>query len=98
MSIAFYEEIGFSSEPASDQLTLIWNGDCYAFLQRFNNLELADNFMLQICVTDIQEAYKRCNNSVYKTKISEVNIAPWGKVFYLWGPSGELLHITELHQ
>ena len=97
ISIAFYEEIGFSSEPVSEDLTLIYNGDCYAFLQQFYREDFAQNFMLQICVEDIQEAHSRSSNSVHKTKISAITNESWGKVFYLWGPSGELLHITELH-
>ena len=37
-----------------------------------------------------------CSRSLYKTKISSIEQQHWGSVFYLWGPSGELLHITEL--
>jgi len=60
------------------------------------NPELANNFMLQICVADIQDAFDLCSRSLHKTKISSIEQQHWGSVFYLWGPSGELLHITEL--
>ena len=56
----------------------------------------ANNFMLQICVDDIHTAYEICSKAQHKTKISDISEERWGKVFYLWGPSGELLHITEL--
>jgi formyltetrahydrofolate synthetase len=96
ISKSFYSEIGFNSEYVTDALTLFENGDCLFFLQRFYNEELSNNFMLQICVTDIYEAHEICSNSKNKTKITPVQQESWGKVFYLWGPVGELLHITQL--
>lgn len=95
-SIRFYQQIGFHTDYVSDDLTLCTNGDCQLFLQRFYQQELADNFMLQICVENIDEAYARCFESAEKSKISDISQQPWGKVFFLWGPSGELLHMTEL--
>ncbi len=96
VSQRFYTEIGFTPEYVSNDLTLFQNGECVFFLQRFYNQELARNFMLQICVTDIQDAYNLCAKSTSKTKITPIQQEPWGKVFYLWGPSDELLHITQL--
>ncbi|OFC70026.1 lactoylglutathione lyase [Alteromonas confluentis] len=96
VSQAFYTEIGFHSEYVSDDLTLFENGDCLFFLQRFFEPALAENFMLQICVTNIEDAFTVCSASQHKQRISPISEEPWGKVFYLWGPSGELLHITEL--
>ena len=96
VSKAFYKEIGFISEDVSDELTLFQNGHCQFFLQRFYNQQLAENFMLQMCVSNIEAAFEVCSSSVHKTKISAIQQQPWGKVFYLWGPVGELLHITEL--
>lgn len=95
ISKAFYAEIGFKSEFVTDDLTLFQNGECVFFLQRFYNQDLANNFMLQVCVSDIAAAHKLCSGSKHKTKITPVRQEPWGKVFYLWGPAGELLHITE---
>ena len=60
--------------------------------------DLAKNFMLQVCVLDIETAHSLCKKATDKLKISDVSIETWGKVFYLWGPSGELLHITELRK
>ena len=96
ISKAFYSEIGFNAEYVNEDLTLFENGDCLFFLQRFYNPELANNFMLQICVADIQDAFDLCSRSLHKMKISSIEQQHWGSVFYLWGPSGELLHITEL--
>lgn len=96
VSLSFYAEIGFRSEYVSEDLTLFENGNCLFFVQRFYNEDLANNFMLQICVADIDDAFELCCSSKYKTKISPIQPMPWGKVFYLWGPAGELLHITQL--
>lgn len=97
ISKAFYTDIGFDSEYVSDDLTLFWNGECQLFLQRFYSQELAKNFMLQICVTDIQTAYQKCLISPHKTKIAPIQNVPWGEVFFVWGPAGELLHVTQLN-
>lgn len=97
VSTSFYCEIGFASEYVNDDLTLFKNGDCLFFVQRFYNKDLAQNFMLQICVADINDAFELCSNSKHKTKITPVQQTSWGKVFYLWGPVGELLHITQLN-
>lgn len=96
ISREFYSEIGFIESPISDDLTLFHNGDCWFFLQRFFNKELAANFMLQICVEDIDTAFERCTKSQHKTKISPISDETWGRVFYIWGPAGELLHFTQL--
>lgn len=96
VSQSFYSEIGFTPEYVSEDLTLFENGNCLFFLQRFYNEELAKNFMLQICVADIYDAHELCSNSQHKTKITPIQQEAWGKVFYLWGPVGELLHVTQL--
>lgn len=95
ISRSFYADIGFKPEFITDDLTLFQNGSCSLYLQRFYNQELADNFMLQICVSDIEEAFNICSSSEHKTRIAPIEQEVWGKVFYLWGPASELLHITE---
>ena len=96
ISKAFYTDIGFESEYVSDELTLFLNSECQLFLQDFYQTELANNFMLQICVADIEAAYERCEKTPHKMKLEPIQSVPWGKVFYVWGPAGELLHMTEL--
>ena len=97
-SKAFYAEIGFSTEYVSDDLTLCENGECALFLQRFYQQDWAENFMLQVCVKDIEEAHELCLKSEHKEKISPISDERWGRIFFLWGPSGELLHVTQLAQ
>ncbi len=95
ISKSLYSEIGFKLEFVTDDLTLFQSGSCSLYLQRFYNQEMADNFMLQVCVSDIEEAFNISSISKYKTRITPIEQQAWGKVFYLWGPAGELLHITE---
>ena len=66
------------------------------FLQRFYNKHLAENLMLQICVLDIESTFNIENVARHTQKITPVKDEPWAKVFYLWGPVGELLHVTQL--
>jgi hypothetical protein len=52
--------------------------------------------MLQVCVLDISAAFQCANLARHKTKITQIKTESWGQVFYLWGPVGELLHVTQL--
>lgn len=63
ISRSFYSQIGFDTEPVSEDLTLFRNGECFFFLQRFFSEDLASNFMLQICVSDIESAFNLCRQS-----------------------------------
>lgn len=96
ISIAFYTSLGFYGETVTDDLTVFENGECSFFLQRFYDQQLAENLMLQLCVVDIENAYEAALAAQYKQKITPIQQEPWGKVFYLWGPSGELWHVTQL--
>lgn len=96
VSKAFYQAMGFASEYVSDALTLFQNNDCKFFLQRFYNRELAENFVLQLGVECIEDAQRRLALvSSFGVKFSDIKDEPWGKVIYLWGPSGELWQLTE---
>jgi len=98
ISRSFYQALGFELIEVSEELTLFQNGNSTFFLQRYFNQEFADNLMLQLIVSDINDALDTISaikgmNSRYEPIKDE----PWGKVIYLWGPSGELWHVTELN-
>ena len=96
-SQSFYQALGFKMDYVSDDLSLFENGECTFFLQNFYNEELANNLMFQLVVTDIDEAYNTISNlNGFEFRYEPIKKEPWGKVIYLWGPSGELWHITEL--
>lgn len=96
VSKSFYEALGFKGEYASDDLTLFESGECSFWLQRFYNEEFANNLMLQLSVLDIEEAFDLISNlKGFDIKFEPIKVERWGKVVYLWGPSGELWHVTE---
>ena len=97
-SQSFYQAMGFKMEPASDDLSIFTNGTCSFFLQRFFNKEFADNLMLQLSVPDIHEAFEVISNiKAFDIRYEPIKEERWGKVVYLWGPAGELWHITEFN-
>ncbi|MGJ8692399.1 MAG: lactoylglutathione lyase [Thalassotalea sp.] len=99
ISKSFYLALGFKMEQASEQLTIFENGSCTFFLSSLNNESYARNLMLQLWVEDINEAFdviEKLQN--FDIKYQPIKQEPWGKVIYLTGPSGELLHVTEFDQ
>ncbi|MAD15704.1 MAG: lactoylglutathione lyase [Alteromonadaceae bacterium] len=93
----YYQALGFSRYPVNDQLCIFSHGECTFFLQNFYNQSLAENLMMQLIVKDINAAYKQIQNmGDLAVKYEPIKHEPWGKVIYLWGPAGELWHITEL--
>lgn len=97
-SKTFYTDFGFSLDNVNDEMTLCENGACTFFLQRFYDKQLAENLMMQLCVSDIEKAYNKAEKARHIGKMTPIQNERWGKVFYVWGPSGELWHVTQLHQ
>lgn len=95
-SKAFYSELGFAKEHINDELVLFTSGECSFFLQRYYHEEFAKNLMLQLTVLDIEDTFKLVSNlDGFEIRHSQLRVEPWGRVFNLWGPSGELWNITE---
>ncbi|MFT2090950.1 lactoylglutathione lyase [Paraglaciecola sp. 2405UD69-4] len=93
----FYQALGFKMDYVSDDLSLFSKGECSFFLQNFYNVELATNLMFQLIVLDINQAFDLVSNiQNINVKFEPISQQSWGQVFYLWGPAGELWHITEL--
>ncbi|AOT08123.1 hypothetical protein S4054249_09820 [Pseudoalteromonas luteoviolacea] len=96
-SKVFYEALGFESDDTNDEMIIISNDTCSFFLYQAADIEGETNLMFQLIVPDIQAAL----NSIQNVQNTEVKYEPikeahWGKIIYLWGPSGEMWHITEL--
>jgi predicted enzyme related to lactoylglutathione lyase len=97
-SKSFYQALGFKMNYVSDDLSLFDNGECTFFLQNYYNEQFAQNLMFQLSVLDINEAYEIISNlNGFDIKYEPIKLEHWGKVVYLWGPSGELWHVTELN-
>jgi hypothetical protein len=55
--------------------------------------------MLQLIVPDINAAYETISRiEGHEFRFEPIKTESWGKVIYLWGPSGELWHITQLNR
>lgn len=94
----FIKNLGLRLPFITDDLSLLENGECSFFLQRFYNAELANNLMLQLIVLDINDVFNQISNiEGFDIKYEPIKSEPWGKVIYLWGPSGELWHFTKLN-
>ena len=97
-SQSFYQALGFSMEYVSDELSLFEFGECSFFLQNYYNKEFAENFMFQLIVPNIDDALKVISSiQDFNIRYKPIKEEPWGKVIYLWGPAGELWHVTELN-
>lgn len=96
LSKLFYKAIGFNLVFESSDLCEFENGDCSFFLQNFYNEELASNLMIQLVVADIDKTFTKLKSmDKFKVKYEPPKKTQWGRVLYLWGPSGELWHITQ---
>lgn len=98
VSKSFYLALGFAMENAGPDLAIFSKDNATFFLQRYYNEEFAKNLMLQLVVQDIEQAMTLLSGiSAIDVKHSEITQESWGNVIYLWGPSGELWHITQLN-
>lgn len=97
LSQNFYRSLGFEVELAGQDLCLVRMGDCYFFLQHYYDQAFAENMMLQVIVDDIDSAFALISQLPGNVRFEPIKQEHWGKVIYLWGPSGELLHITQLN-
>jgi hypothetical protein len=98
ISKSFYQKLVIRVDDVSDHLCFVVNGNVFFFLQDFYNKELAINLMLQLSVVSIDDAYDVISHlEGFGINYEPIKIEHWGKVNYLWGPSGELLHVTEFN-
>ena len=98
-SRGFYQALGFTVCDTSDpDLAICELGKCGFFLQNAFNETFASHLSLQLMVTDIEAAYERISGlEGYNCRYQPIQDVPWGRVIYLWGPAGELWHVTQLN-
>lgn len=98
-SKGFYEALGFATNHATNDLVIVNNDGCTFFLYRHDQGDLESNFMLQLAIRNIDDALESIEKiKGFDFKYEGVNEERWGKVIYLWGPSGEMWHVTELNE
>ena len=97
-SKSFYKALGFTSDDITNEMTIMSNGACTFFLYKIDDTGQENSLVFQLIVPCIENAFS-CIKSIegFNIKYEPIKEERWGKVIYMWGPSGEMWHITELH-
>jgi predicted enzyme related to lactoylglutathione lyase len=95
----FYAEL-FEVRWQNKELCQFQAGGSSFLLQNYHQRDWAENSMYQLLVKDAHATWEQLQSSGVLTRHDNVRAnppkqEPWGKVVFLWGPSGELWHITE---
>lgn len=99
-SVRFYSEL-FAVNWQTDRLCQIQAGKSKFLIQDFYQADFANNSMYQLLVDDIDATWQQLQSSgVLARHGATVKARPpkqeaWGRVIYLWGPAGELWHLTQ---
>ena len=62
-SKSFYEALGFTSDDATNEMTIMSNGVCTFFLYKSDNTGHKNNFMFQLPVPSIKNTLNTIKNS-----------------------------------
>jgi hypothetical protein len=97
----FYLDLGFTLNWENDQLAELEIGAFRFLLQNFYVQQLAENFMMQLTVEDVDAWWKRIEEARLTEKYPGIlakapAVQPWGlRVLYLSDPTGVLWHVAE---
>ena len=95
----FFQELGFNiSWDASDYIGFENNG-CKFILQKFNNKDFAENFMITVAVTNVDEFRKKVIEKQLPQKfgirIGEVSDMPYGREVNIIDIAGVCWHFVQ---
>lgn len=95
----FYAEL-FDVNWDTGNLCQVQAGISKFLIQNYYQRDWAENSMYQLIVDDVHAIWEKLESSGVLARHSNVRANPpkreaWGKVVYMWGPSGELWHLTE---
>jgi len=95
----FYGEL-FEIDWEDEKLCQVQAGSSKFLLQNYYQRDWAENSMYQLIVDNVDAIWERIQSTGVLQRHSNVRANPpkreaWGKVVYMWGPSGELWHFTE---
>jgi predicted enzyme related to lactoylglutathione lyase len=98
-SVRFYEEL-FVVNWRTDTLCQIQAGRSKFLIQNYYQADWVNNSMYQLTVDDADATWQTLKSSGVLTRHGDVRAQapkqePWGRVVYLWGPAGELWHLTQ---
>lgn len=100
LAIRFYKDLGFEQIYDSPDLAIFKVDELEFFLQNYVNRELQENYMLELCVHDLDGWWQRIQDSgvleKYSVRAKAPQLQPYGRrAIHLIDPAGVLWHITE---
>ncbi|MET1254283.1 hypothetical protein [Aliikangiella maris] len=96
LSKAFYQALGFNLTFESTEICEFVRNECSFLLHNHYHEGLAKNLNIQLSVLNIDEVYQKLQSLCgFNIRFKPPKVKAWGSVIYLWGPSGELWHITQ---
>ncbi|MEK4251785.1 hypothetical protein [Paenibacillus sp. FSL W7-1287] len=99
-AVQFYIDLGFEKVYYSDELTIFKFDDIEFHLQNYQNTELQHNYMVELCVQDLDAWWQHIQDSElvnkYDIRVKPPQIQPYGKrAIHLIDTAGVLWHMTE---
>jgi catechol 2,3-dioxygenase-like lactoylglutathione lyase family enzyme len=100
-SIAFYQALGFAQTLKDDSIAILKLESFSFILQKFYAKDLAENFMMQLMVRNVDEWWQRVDAGQLVATFGVAPprppaMQPWGmKVGFLFDPAGVLWHVAE---
>jgi uncharacterized glyoxalase superfamily protein PhnB len=100
LAVQFYTDLGFEIIYASSQGTIFRLDDTEFHLQNYHHVELQHNYMLELCVQDLDAWWQHLQNThvaeKYTCRINPPKLQSYGKrAIHLIDPAGVLWHFTE---
>jgi len=99
-SLQFYTDLGCELIYHSPELAIFKVGYLEFHLQNYHHRELQDNYMLELCVQDLDAWWKHIQDAgiieKYEVRAKPPQLQPYGRrAIHLIDPAGVLWHITE---
>ncbi len=92
-------ELGFSVNWENGDMVGFENNDCKFILQKFDNKEFAENFMLSVKVENLDEFWQKISEKnlteKFGVKLQEPKNFPWGREVNLIDIAGACWHFVE---
>jgi hypothetical protein len=100
LALAFYRDLGFEVDYQADELAILRKDACRFFLQKLDNAEMRNHFMMNLDVEDLEAWWEKIRAADILGKYPGSRAKPpqdypWGKrEIHLIGPDGVLWHIA----
>lgn len=100
LAVQFYTDLGFEKIYFSDEGAIFKVDQTEFHLQNYRNEELQNNYMVELCVQDLDAWWRHIQDTgitgKYNIRTKPPQIQPYGKrAIHLIDPAGVLWHITE---